>query len=89
MTSESEKAEIARLYNPQNIRQLIGLLETIYDGLYAVRNDPESLAYYASFACEVAVFVRVHSQVDICTLSFPMEAPPLAAPFPDTATIKV
>ncbi len=69
------------MYEPKNIRQLNGLLETIYDGL-AAQNEPWVVEYYASFACEVAVFVRMHSQVDICTLTFPMEAPPLAATHP-------
>lgn len=80
--TDSRFAEVARLYNPDNVRQLIAILETIYESIYAVQNDPEVVAFYASFACEVAVFVREQSDVDICTLTFPMEAPPLAPSHP-------
>ena len=76
-------AEFARLYDPRlydrnDVQQLTALLEAIYKNIYKVRNDPEMLVYYAHFACEVAVFARKNTQVDICTLTFPIEDSPLA-----------
>jgi hypothetical protein len=36
--------EIARAYNPNNILQLNGFLETLYKDIYDLRNDFEVLA---------------------------------------------
>jgi hypothetical protein len=80
MTDKS--AEVARLYNPENIRQLNETLEKLYEGIDAIWNDPEVLEFHATIACEVAIFVRIKSQVDICTLTFPRQTPPLAASHP-------
>jgi hypothetical protein len=75
-------AEIAGAYNPKNVIQHRVILELVYECIDSLRNDHEAIALYAVYACEVAVFVRKHTQIDICTLTFPMEMPPLAASHP-------
>lgn len=74
--------EIARAYNRDDVRQRIAYLEAIYTSTYDIRNDPEALEFHATTACEVAILVRIQSQVDICTLAFPRQTPPLAASHP-------
>jgi hypothetical protein len=78
----SKYAELARTYNPENIRQLNATLELIYDHFYAQLDDPEVLAYRASIACELAIFVRERCQLDLCTFTVSPERPPLPSSHP-------
>jgi len=50
--------------------ELIALMETIYSGFVPLRATLRSLSSTRAFACEVAIFVRKHSGVDVCTVSF-------------------
>jgi len=72
-------AEFARIYDPQNKQQLAVILKWVYESAFQpVQNDRDLVAVYASFASEVAIFVRTQTHVDICTLTSPLEIPPLA-----------
>jgi len=66
-------AEVARLYSRDNVAMFDEILEANYERIYSWWNDSEVLQFYAVYTCEVAVLVRKHTGVDICTLAFPIE----------------
>jgi hypothetical protein len=73
---------IARIYDRNDASQLNSHLTSIYEALYATRARPEDLAYYASFVCGVAVAIRETLTIDISTVMFIVEPPPLAEAHP-------
>ncbi len=75
--SRAAPARAAAPYDPDNAEQLTALLSAVYRDLSAVRDEADVIAYYAGFACEIAVFVRAHCGVDLANLTFPVEDGPL------------
>jgi len=69
--------EFARAYDRNNPDQLTAILEIFHDTLHKAQDDSEMLDYYASFACGVSVVVRERVGVDLGTLVFPLQAPPV------------
>jgi hypothetical protein len=84
---EPPAAEPSSHYNPDNMRQQIALLEAIYENICARRDDAEVLELYAGLACELVICVRDAVQIDLGTLAFPIEMPPLAASHPIMKTL--
>jgi hypothetical protein len=76
--------KLASTYDPQDSHQLGVILESIYDIFRQMENNPDLVAYHAIFSCELAIFVRAYTKVDICTLTFPLEIRPVA-PFHPSA----
>jgi hypothetical protein len=72
-TPAAKWGESARLYDPSNFQQFVGLLKVVEEILYALRNDRKKVEAYACFACEIAVYVRAESQVDLCNLTHHVE----------------
>jgi hypothetical protein len=70
------------VYERDNLPMLDGILETVYKNIYALRDSPELMAFYASSACGVAVTVRMIANVDMGTLVFPIETSPLPSSHP-------
>jgi hypothetical protein len=66
-------AKAAAPYDPDSVEQLTALLAAVYRDLSAVRDRPDVVAYYAGFACEIAIFVRAHCGVDLCDLTLPRD----------------
>lgn len=78
----NEFAGLREAYNPNNIRQLNGLLELTERRLQQFRIHEGFLKLYAAAAFEIAIEIKRKTGVNICTLSFPMEKPPLAPTHP-------
>jgi hypothetical protein len=64
-------------YNRDNYRDFIEMIEHAYSELCKYRHEPDAVAYFAREACRIAVHVRNVCGVDICSLSFAREEPPL------------
>jgi hypothetical protein len=96
LTTEPERkcvsnrwAQVARTYDDNDPLQfdrfLLGLQKIIYD----TRNEPDLLAYYASFVCGVAVTTRELLGIDVSTLMVIVEPTPLGASHPLTKVLPV
>jgi hypothetical protein len=72
-------AELARMYDPNNVQLRIKILEMIYQGTRDARDDPEMLGFEASFVYRTIVVGRELLDIDLCTLTFPIMPPPLAS----------
>jgi hypothetical protein len=72
-THSAPAARAATPYDPDSVEQLTALLTAVYRDLNAVRDQPDVVAYYAGFACEIAIFVRAHCGVDLCDPNFPYD----------------
>lgn len=82
-------AEIAGSYKANDIRQLMLMTELGYTEIQNAQKDAELLACYASFACQIAVSIRINTDIDICTLSSPIEKPPLPVTHPLMKAIRL
>jgi hypothetical protein len=81
-TRAAPAARAAAPYDPDSVEQLTALLTAVYRDLNAVRDRPDVVAYYAGFACEIAIFVRAHCGVDLCDPSPPRDAQAVTAALP-------
>jgi hypothetical protein len=70
---DTHAARATAPYDPDSVAQLTALLAAVYRDLSAVRDRPDVVAYYAGYACEIAIFVRAHCGVDLCDLTLPRD----------------
>lgn len=82
VSAAASNAESGTGYDPQDTRQHTALLEATYLHIYAVRDDPALVVFHGCCACEVAILMRKHSQVDLFNLTFGKGSPPLTPAHP-------
>ena len=69
-------------YNRDNYRDFIAMIEHAYKELCKYQREPDAVAFFSREAYRIAIHVRNVSGVDMCSLSFPYEEPPLAPSHP-------
>lgn len=69
-------------YDPSDMQQHAALLEATYRHIHAIRDDAALVVFHASCACEVAILMRKHTQVDLFNLTFGKENPLLTPTHP-------
>jgi hypothetical protein len=71
----SDFTQLASKYDRNSLPQLIWALETIYENTSALQDDAPILALYANVTCEVAVYIRRHSGLDLRGVNTSLEFP--------------
>jgi hypothetical protein len=74
--------DLSRIFDGSDAELLGAYLSTVYQTVYRERDQPNILAYYASFVLGVAVTIRETAGIDIGTLIFMVEPPPLLPSHP-------
>ena len=69
-------------YDPHDMQQHTALLEATYRHIHAIRDDAALVVFHACCACEVAILMRKHTQVDLFNLTFGKEDLPLTPAHP-------
>jgi hypothetical protein len=78
----NEFAKLRASYSPDNIRQLNDLTALTERRLQEFQKNREFLKLYVATAFEIAIEIKRATAVNICTLAFPVEVPPLPESHP-------
>jgi hypothetical protein len=71
----SDFTQLASKYDQNSLPQLIWALETIYENTSALQDDAAVLALYTNVTCQVAVYIRRHSGLDLRGVNTSLEFP--------------
>jgi hypothetical protein len=76
-------------YDPDDRRQHAALLEATYRHIHAIRDEAALVVFHACCACEVAILMRKHSQVDLFNLTFAKGEPSLSPTHPAMQVVEL
>ena len=85
----TDVAEPATGYDPRDMRQHTALLEATYRHINSIRDDAALVVFHACCACEIAIVMRKHSQVDLFNLAFEKGSPPLTPSHPAMEVVEL